>query len=300
MRGTTPGADADHFSIMRGRPTRRRRTAHQRRSPTRCTSIAPEPGGRGELADVVDARPWTSGTARCARPAHCKHGPLRPRTRRRVGRARPPPGPRAATSSPARSSRRDRVTADADVAVGEQRGLPAALAGQPVEDVAAQRRRRPAPRVWSTASGTTSTPSTTWPSRASAAVSRPGPQPRSTVWPRQRPSKAEVLGDRPRGATGAPAAPGAGRPARPRCTARPRSAALNTSVNDARRRGSRERSGGSGGRSCRTPAPTPGEPRARRQPRHRAPRRPPRRRRRRVSVVPTSRPAAVSAARVSA
>ena len=68
--------------------------------------------------------------------------------------------------------------------------MPPSLAGQPVEDVAAQgrdparqrsgrppraRRRRRAPRGRC---------------RASAAVSRPGPQPTSTVWPRQWPRSA--------------------------------------------------------------------------------------------------------------
>ena len=74
----------------------------------------------------------------------------------------------------------DRVAADADVAVGQQRGVPAALAGQLVVDVAQDRRATALARL-PTASSTTSMPSATWPVRASAAVSRPGPQPMSRV-----------------------------------------------------------------------------------------------------------------------
>ena len=66
------------------------------------------------------------------------------RSRSRAGRDRHPPRrratPSAAISSAQRSEQRVRVAADADVAVHEQDGRPAALERQPVEDRSAQHR----------------------------------------------------------------------------------------------------------------------------------------------------------------
>lgn len=78
-----------------------------------------------------------------------------------------------------------RVAADADVAVDEQGGPPAAFPGQRLEHAAAER-LPPIRWVRPMAASLTSIPSARCPRAASAATSRPGPQPMSMTGPSLR------------------------------------------------------------------------------------------------------------------
>ena len=104
--------------------------------------------------------------------------------------------PRGSSTSRSRRSRRDRVAADADVAVGEQRRLPASLAGQGVEDVAVQRRRRRVRGSGRRPRGRRRCRARRARARRAQAVSRPGPQPTSRVGPAQSASsdRSSVVG----------------------------------------------------------------------------------------------------------
>ena len=164
------------------------------------------------------------------------------------------------------AQQRDRVAADADVAVGEQRGAPAALARQRREDVAAQRRR---PRAYGLADGLAARRrcrGRRGRARPSASVSRPGPQPTSSVGPTQQrraargprasaacvqsleaqqPSRVEPYGS-------SPAAP----------PPRPRAKLADRGARRLRRPRRRPRAGvdvAQASRSCATPRPAPPE-----------------------------------------
>ena len=157
------------------------------RSPTSCVSAA-KPAA--VATEAIASAPTTDhGNGSEVSP---------PALSRTLPECRPVPGGArsATTRPPGASSWREpaqqahRVAADADVAVGEQRGLPAALARHRVEDVAQDRRARRgrgsarpprAPRRCRARSRR---------ARRAAAVIRPGPQPTSRVGPVQRSSTA--------------------------------------------------------------------------------------------------------------
>ena len=77
----------------------------------------------------------------------------------------------------------NRVATDAEVAVGERRTVPAAFAGT-VEKTSRRIATAPRSRVWRIASMDTSIPMVGMLRAVSAAASRPGPQPMSSVAPR--------------------------------------------------------------------------------------------------------------------
>ena len=93
QRGEPRPAQLAHPSIMRGGPSRGAARRTSAAPPPGAPRRWPKPGGRGELADVVDA---DGGPAerRAAQRRRIQHGPLGPATVRRAARARPPPGPR--------------------------------------------------------------------------------------------------------------------------------------------------------------------------------------------------------------
>ena len=259
------------------------RTAHHRRSPIRWTSVRGEPGTAGQVADVVHA----DGRPAERRAAHASHTAAPP-TRWPAGCRAPPSStttrPSASTSCrPAAAGRPGRRRC-------RRSRRPAARCASGPRRAAGRRRRGAGPRPRGPglvdrlphhvdAEDHVAR-------RASAAVSRPGPQPRSTVWPRQRPSRARSVASASRRQLvhgqllrlAAQPDDGAGLA---------RSAALNTSVNDARPSGARSWT------AHAATSPGRGEPRAGRQPRPPPPRPAPRRRRAGCRVVPTSRPAAV-------
>ena len=169
-----------------------------------------EPGLGGQRGDRVDADDRPSGTGAAACRSVVEDRPARRLRRRRPAAPSVDDDPAAGREQlrAARREQRDRVAADADVAVGEQRGVPAALAGQRVEDVAAQGATPRAAGSGATASAHDVDAERDVAGRGEARVIRPGPQPMSRVGPSQWPSTR-------RSAASAVARPAADRQRRP-------------------------------------------------------------------------------------
>ena len=155
-----PGEEADAEADARARPRPARpprRCAAGRGSPrARGSGVTRAPRGRRSSAPRGVAA-GTREPGRAATAGDVVGADDRPAERRGSAspdqsRAQTGCGPRAAatstttrprgtSSSPQPAQEDDRVAADADVAVGQQRGLPATLPRHGVEDVASQRRR---------------------------------------------------------------------------------------------------------------------------------------------------------------
>ena len=157
------------------------------RSPMSCVSSG-EAGGRGHES-IASAPTTDHGNGSEREPAGARAGRCRSR--------RPVPGgatsattlPPGASSWPDAAQQAHRVAADADVAVGEQHGLPPALGRHALEDVA---RIAATPRLARLPDrlGHDVDAQHDLARSASSWVIRPGPQPTSSVGPVQRSSTA--------------------------------------------------------------------------------------------------------------
>ena len=185
----------------RGSPVERRPGLPLRDHPAAAAPARAATGSDAVSSTKLRRAPVAVGAAqaRAAPPSrHSASAPAqRPRDRRPVPARGAHPGGAApehlgrgsvststvppAAEQPRRPAQQpQRVAADPDVAVGEQHVVPAALAGQRAEHVAAHHRRPPAPAVLAARRRRGRRPAPAARGAANAATSRPGPQPRST------------------------------------------------------------------------------------------------------------------------